>query len=161
MNIDEMPAGREIDALVAEKIMGMTVVGKATCLLAEGFVIQSENDGAPVPKWHSVEPVFVEDCICDIETDDRKLFGHQIGCLEVVPFFSTDIAAAWQVVEKLAEKTTDTVDLRQSINPRGWNCVIGNPDARLIVWAETAQMAICKAAVMYLTPILNERTRDE
>lgn len=58
MNIDALQAGPELDALVAEKVMGFTVI--------YGFM-QVFEDATPID----------------------------------IPKYSTDIAAAWQIVEKM------------------------------------------------------------
>jgi hypothetical protein len=63
VNIDAMPAGRELDALVAEKVMGWTDINGNAAAVGCGL-------------------------------NHNKLWTR-------VPDYSTDIAAAWQVVEKL------------------------------------------------------------
>lgn len=105
-----MDAGRELDALVAEKVMGWV-------------------------------------CICE-----RK---HQL-CPVHDSYYSTDIAAAWQVVERLKHDGWNV-----SIGgDNGWGCtfykvlVRGN-DAFTSTWteshgpinAENAPLAICLAAL--------------
>lgn len=75
MNIDQIPAGRELDVLVAERVMGKQVYRHAGS--------------------H-------EACFCQIEGDDDISICHG-----PIPQYSTDISAAWEVVEvihKLAPK---------------------------------------------------------
>lgn len=70
MDIDNMPAGRDMDKLIAEKVFG----------------------------WD------------DFWCNDRQLMGYppceQVSIMEAerhpVPYYSTDIAATWEVVEKVA-----------------------------------------------------------
>jgi len=68
MNIDQMPAGRELDALVAEKVMGWTQVHR----------VDSTGDLCGVPS-RGAPPSYL------------------------LPRYSTDIAAAWKVIEKLRQ----------------------------------------------------------
>jgi hypothetical protein len=97
--IDELVAGRELDARVAEKVMGWEPRG-------------------PHP-IHGT-PVFA--------TGRNDTFA---------PHFSTDIAAAWQAAEKLKAA---------SWRFRVWQ---DYKDA-LMVDAETAPLAICRAALKAL-----------
>lgn len=76
MRVDEMPAGREMNALIAEKAMGWTVFYgeyKGYELfddeVAQGYPPKEEADGVPFE----------------------------------IPYYSTDIAAAWEVVEILGK----------------------------------------------------------
>lgn len=57
-----------------------------------------------------------------------------------VPEYSTDIAAAWQVVEKLTE---GEFHLSRCYGG-GWECELGAP---YISFGETAPLAICLAAL--------------
>lgn len=70
MRVDEMPAGREMDALIAEKVMGYTLSGLSL-------------------------PAYPKYKLFDIES------GEFSGYVKEVPHYSTDIAAAWEVVEKM------------------------------------------------------------
>lgn len=74
MRVDEMPAGREMNALIAEKAMGWTVFYgeyKGYELfddeVAQGYPPKEEADGVPFE----------------------------------IPYYSTDIAAAWEVVNRM------------------------------------------------------------
>ncbi len=66
MRIDEMRAGKEMDALVAEKVLNYSLTGDKYIIL-------------------------------DIGIGER-------GGVKAVPNYSTDIAEAWEVVEKITEK---------------------------------------------------------
>jgi hypothetical protein len=118
MNYDEMPAGREMDALVAEKVFGTT---------------------AP----------------------------HRIMAAHHLPPFSTDIEAAWEVVEKMRDRMAGVIYFPPSSvePPRGswvagvqdagsmvaWfeGMLYGDPPDQILPWsyAETAPLAICRAAL--------------
>jgi hypothetical protein len=104
-----MIAGRALDALVAEKILGCTV------------------------KWFGDEPA----CECN---EDRP-HAHMDGTLRN---FSTDIAAAWEVVGKFGY-----CYLWNHPGIGGWECKLIKDDedrfyAREV---ETAPLAICLAAL--------------
>lgn len=72
MDIDTMPAGRELDALVAERVMGW--------------------------KLFASEPGYGRP-------------PHQITLvLTPIPHYSTDIAAAWIIVEKLRDMWTEATE---------------------------------------------------
>lgn len=108
-------AGRELDALVAEKVMGWThiPVGSHPNLRSEAW---TNDNGA--------------------------------SAVFTLPFYSQDIAAAWEVVEQL--KTL------------GWTCFLDNDDGQhdcefarmgdqpfnaIQERGETAPLAICRAAL--------------
>ena len=133
MNIDEMQAGREMDALIAEKVMGLP-----------------HNElGEKCPR-------------CGGETRiglDRAWCGN---CSEWIyspyPEFSDDIAAAWQVVEKIRELKSAWFEI--GANPdfmsdrgdyycsiRGGKIEYDSPSCTLELYGDTAPLAICRAAL--------------
>ena len=107
MNIDEMPAGREMDALVAEKVFG-------------------------VPH---------EDCF-DVYGGKRCVKDDEYGGPQC---YSTDIAAAWEVVEKIREDYEPRIELWDE----GWEVTIltGTDRGSASGRALTAPLAICRAAL--------------
>lgn len=123
MNIDELEAGPELDALVAEKVMGW--------------------------KWN------IRNGVCYAEHDT-------FNAPDCWPAFSpsTDIAAAWEVMEKLVSMDFD-VDVAMSskvANDYSKRCYChfqaGDDNApwkenfKLAqAWALTAPLAICRAAL--------------
>ncbi len=80
MNIDEMPAGRELDALVAEKVMGWRFI--------------------PLPKHNQYG-------LCDwcgrTVPADQHGREKERGICDGLCQFSTDINAAWTVVLRVLE----------------------------------------------------------
>ena len=128
----EMKAGRELDALVAEKVMGWERGDTS-----RGFM-----------KWYPAGK------------------RHKSGCGEFdIPGYSTDIAAAWEVVEKLGTsgrwvlhllapqdadyvmRDGETVQLwRAKFEKKFWDVQKAEP----YEWPEglTAPHAICNAALM-------------
>jgi hypothetical protein len=96
-----MEPGRELDALVAEKVMGWTKVG--------------EN------AWEA-----------------PNIKGYPL-----LPRYSTDIATAWEVVEKIAQKWHDfNIGRHHGKWSIGWNY------KGSVVDLKTAPEAICKAALL-------------
>ena len=105
MNYDDMPAGRELDALVAEKVMG-----QETTEWTDGL------GGTGVTFFAPVEP------------------------------YSTDIAAAWEVAEKLIQ--TLGIAVEQPFHDGIWRCTIfGLWPKKWVCHGETAPLAICRAAL--------------
>lgn len=113
-----MNPGRGLDALVAEKVMGLTVQHCA------GYV-------AP----NGVDTTFIQLGYVKHASEMQTTY---------VPYYSTDISAAWEVVEKLAPKEDEFRITRYHLQE--WSCVFEffNQSA---VSADTAPMAICLAAL--------------
>lgn len=114
MNIDEMPAGREIDALILE-------------LIFEKKACHCKSD----PSMCAFGP------------------NHCLTCDGWMPrFHSTNIAAAWEVVEKLGQKELNF--FIESCKPHyNWwaQFVPHNKDDEVHGEADTAPLAICRAAL--------------
>ncbi len=92
-----MKAGRELDALIAEKVM--------------------------------------DDMLAGIRLDGSPMFDD-------IPHYSTQIADAWLVVEKLKEE----FDFDISYSKQGWTMYVYN-DTYSGIYADTAPLAICLAAL--------------
>lgn len=117
--IENMPASRELDVLIAEKVLGLNL----------DWEFAEFQDGDPA-----------------IPTLRDKY--DEIG---IVPFYSTDISAAWDVVEKL-RLTIEPTGINKWYSHRG----IGSKGFS----AESAPLAICRAAIFYASVALpgkNER----
>lgn len=102
-----MNPGRELDALVAEKVMGWTGI---------------ENDNLDGTDWYAGSPPGSE--------------GHA-----EVPAFSTDISAAWEVVEEVNRKNVYGFRLHNPGNgvwEASWN---------VLAEGMSAPLAICLAAL--------------
>lgn len=116
-----MEAGRELDALVATEVMGLDVPGWAVvmmdpecCVPWHGNVMEEGYPEDPEGKCglaYARLPVFTACCGCDLwdERDtpynSREVLGHHAACLEPVPFYSADIAAAWEVHCEMREQS--------------------------------------------------------
>ncbi len=106
--------GRELDLLIAKKVMG--------CYVRRNF------KGC----FDLVIPGGVN-CIDFIEEE---------GAWFSVPHYSTNIAAAWEVVEKLGNDFFELSRGGSGLSD-GWSALTAEGDA----WAETAPHAICLAAL--------------
>jgi hypothetical protein len=110
-------AGRELDALVAEKVMGL-------------------------------QPL-------------RREVPPDPGAFLDLPHYSTDIAAAWEVVEKLTGRRDKDIGFALTVNPG----TIGTSFSALDgtehwhVNASTAPLAICLAALKVVGVDIEERRR--
>lgn len=114
-----MKAGREMDALVAEKVMGLvlTCPVDARCDHSVG----TNRDGTSAK---------------------RNFCRWPDGKEHWIPFYSTDIADAWQVVEKLKANGNNVwVEWAGTV----WVC--GTTSVFPDIEADTATLAICKAAL--------------
>ena len=113
--------GRELDALVARKIMGWFDIGHDTSI--------DEWMGRP-------------------SDYDAKKYGQMYVGL---PHYSTDIAAAWEVLKKMINTTGpdgDYYDVVLDIHKHRTICVMGElADYRVQVTADTTEHAICLAAL--------------
>ncbi len=127
-NIDEMPAGRELDALVSEKVMGWVWIA---------FEIAHTTDVVrrpyPGDSW-------------DVQHGRRADFTEPIayGWDSNLPHYSTDIAAAWRVVDRRKGEYTFILSYNQHEHT-WWVCFdpVNHYEAR----ADTAPLAICRAAL--------------
>lgn len=139
MDVDTIEAGPKLDALVAERVMGWHVTDKRP----------------PSPQnWAAYPDVWFETPSGDLMNAAQ------------VPYYSTDIPAAWQVFEKIARPDDLSIGVRSKTfyynNPRKWETVDGyavlehdthNNELREteIAWARTAPLAICRAALKAAT----------
>lgn len=118
--IDEMPAGREMDALVAEKVMGLTIL-RADGYEARGLDLKKFPDG-----W-------------DYKFKDGV----------VLPAYSTDIAAAFEVVQQIISTKNCGCDLSCTNHyPDIYGAMVMFPGIlRGPVFGDTFAEAICRAAL--------------
>ena len=117
-----MVAGRELDALVAEKVMGWE------------RIVMKDKPGAV--SW----------------PHPPKGFDVNHNRWSIIPHYSTDIAAAWEVVEKLAPEFEWI--LENDVKDGGWSAIIYKWEGTSVVSspigrsdADTAPHAICLAAL--------------
>lgn len=124
MNVKEMPAGCEMDALITEKVMG----------------------AVPCDAWSTLRhfpPMFIRGA-CEHET----CYPRGYPCK-----YSSNMGAAWQVIEKLIELGCEPsvchlsdkwVCVREG-SSAGWEVDLPFDEA---AYSETAPLAICRAALL-------------
>jgi len=118
----DLEPGRELDALVAEKVMG----AECSC-------------DKPTKEPGSSNPYGMQG-FCDVHGG--------VGC----PDYSTSISAAWEVVEKLCQHDKFIQLTRGSWNQKTnswttWIVEVDGPSSTERVEAPTAPLAICRAAL--------------
>jgi hypothetical protein len=147
---------RKLDIQIA-KAKGLDVVGELYAWQDEYGQWKMGNNGHP----SNLHPVYVKRCLCDLyDKDDAiqeeverewsiKVFGHYEYCLNVVPFWSSDLNTAWQLVDEM-------IDSGLVVSVEGdlgyWCTGYGDMSACLsYVEGDTPQESICKAYLVYLT----------
>ena len=113
-----MKAGRELDALVAEKVMGIELCHHE---LDKKYLVCKHchvSYGFWKPKWGRIEPP---------------------------RYYSTNIAAAWKVVKSFTGKAY--VGMARGKYSGDWKAVIGDGYKTYEIEAETVSLAICLAAL--------------
>lgn len=136
--MDNMPAGREMDALVAEKVMGWKwFIGVANLGAGPKYRYLDEPNvwNPPRVEWDG-----------KTEMAARGLYDDESH----LPCYSTAISHAWQVVEKLL---ADDIQLNLAhdgdtwtVGEKYWNGEWDNP-----AYGETAPLAIARAALKAVT----------
>lgn len=114
-----MNPGRELDALIAEKVMGLLINGTA-----------EHADG-------SVEPAF---------GNANGISGQAYPARN----YSTDIAAAWQIAEKLKEKKLYlSLSITRFGSDQAYEASVSNQIGARICgeYGDTPAIAICRAAL--------------
>ena len=138
MNRDEilnMPAGKEMDALIATEIMGR-------------------------------ETVELQDAFCPYCGEEMRFCGTRSWCSQCKEWryspymeYSTDIAAAWEVVLHEMDKggcpnLVNDDDGHWALSFDGTNNILCTMQTSFIddprLWCDTAPLAICKAALLAL-----------
>ena len=136
----EMPTGREMDALIAEKVMG----GKWLRFHDADYQDPDSGDGRVhalivLPKDFSLlsPPDYVE----DTGECPRDRYGW-------IPRYSVDITAAWTVVTKLVEQGYEVITrVAPNEKPRV-RLDSGGTEGRVVTThGETLPLAICQAAL--------------
>jgi len=136
--IDTLPAGRELDALVAEKVMRMAVTWVE---FLDAYRWKDENGR----EYEKGDPGYVVlgKAPVEIMEEEQILYSEYDGephvRLNTIPHYSTDIAAAWEVVGWLLANGHH-LEIED-----GWSCVILT--ANICGTGETAPEAICRAAL--------------
>lgn len=138
--IEQMPAGRELDALVAVHALGWTETDYhgQRCFEWPGFdrtVLIHPGTDVALPQQSGLPAVLFDD-----------------PAWPPLPCYSTDIATAWKVVEHLrlsAAKYSPNIVYHHSTGM--WHCEYFNATRMREAAADTAPLAICRAALLAAT----------
>ena len=137
MDYSTMEAGPEMDALVAERVMGFR---RSIGDIAGGWLRLDEKNRRVWSGWLDREPTFHEG-------EDGYTYQKPLALMGGARFApSTDIAAAWEVVEKVA--LCWAVNITGALT--GWYVTFGNveqPNRTYMGYAGTVSLAICRAAL--------------
>lgn len=119
-NYADMPAGPEMDRLVAEKVMGWAIKRHYQ---PEGMIFHAREDDA----------IFVD--------GKMKWWANAWSP-------STNIAHAWGVVEKMRQLSWKAFQLSSHDEGQRWGAIFmsGGMEARKV--ADTAPLAICRASLI-------------
>jgi len=154
MTIDEMPAGREMDALVAEKVFGLPAKYFGDDWRNQVWVEDEDSCGewkedAAIMVTHRNRQEYVKGSLLTSRLGEYE--DTQEPVYQVLPEYSTKIADAWEVVEKtglLARRVEDGLDvglvLRQ---PDEDEWALSYRYGTNYVVAPTPELAICRAAL--------------
>jgi hypothetical protein len=127
--IENMPAGREMDALIAKEVMGLEVL-----------------DVPIVPR-----EVFNRHWLTDA-AHREFMKAYPDGGAKTVSHYSTETSAAWEVVEKLhsmgAWLSISIIPGYKTWDVRGVLNENTREEHRFINHAESAPLAICRAALL-------------
>ena len=131
-----MPAGRDMDALIAEKVMGVKVVPNIDTDFLRG---DYGKDGTAwtrlvltPTKFHPNEPGYREEPITTYEPIDH---------------YSTNLYDAWEVVDKIYIHSLRRIINEVSDKPALWQAFV-YADSALSGIGETPELAICRAALL-------------
>lgn len=140
-----LEAGRELDALVAEQVVGWQWWNFCSNYLIPPFALEDYRQGRVVHGWTEGR---------DPERED-DLEANRLTRMWVVPKYSTDISAAFEVVEKalphivLWRRSTGRHAKARTwweVKSRpGWPH--GEPEGGVLAGAPTASLVICLAAL--------------
>ena len=120
-----MNAGKELDALVAEKVMG-GIWDEGRCRICGWSLVPDGEAGC----WKDN---------CSMRPPPER------SADEPAPY-STDIAAAWRIVEKMAATHALSIDY-DPVYPDEWTCWMQGAGDSVSPSAESAPLAICLAAL--------------
>lgn len=140
--IRKMPAGREMDALIAQHVFGWR--------WQRCEYIGPSPVSQPVVRYNLMLPGSEAETWRCTPSDDRT--KHKI-LADYQPTYSTDIEAAWKVAEKFAPYFR--LDAR-GYGEGNWGCTIWTGYAEVHEYGPTAQVAVCRAALIAIATFPTE-----
>ena len=138
-DVSEMKAGRELDTLVAEKVMGLQLMRWTNHPTFEPVVIRGDGrcNRCGWPLFDNPEKgCTAENCSMRPMPDYPR-----------IPDYSTSIAAAWEVVEKVQLFNSLALAQQDGTWEKPWAVIEQGEDGDMISEAVTAPLAICLAAL--------------
>lgn len=152
MDVTMLEAGRELDALVAEKVMGLTI-------LARDWPCGPDPECSTYVAAGTLQVGLLEEAAFypdrgPVTADPGGLVSTLYGPTKCpVPFYSTDIAAAWQVVEHL--RTIGYEIILANAYPTGWVATVFKVGTFTDedVAAATMPLALCRATLAALATL--------
>ena len=141
----QLASGRELDALVAEKVMGLCV----DCVFRADRFLDASWETLVPPSWVGHDEgrmtgssVYVVGDITRCTVHDMPLWSWSRHV------YSTDIAAAWQVVEKMQTPEMEEWEFNTSTDGDKWEATFWMGDTfNDSGETDTAPHAICLAAL--------------
>lgn len=109
-----MEAGPELDALIAEKVLGLEVLGfemgvlNPECCCGRHTYLDSthritDDDDFGIRTRPSAW--YLDSCVCRFKTEgEEEYFGHTAFCLRPVEPYSTNDKAAWMLIYELESR---------------------------------------------------------
>lgn len=147
--IEQMPASRELDALIAEYVLKEVIKHNWPCGVNydSGMVDASSTNPTEFPTLYGELHPVIMDCHPDLEE------AYAVP----MPFYSTHIADAWMVLMEMKDRrpnysrngfalTEALIEEPQHEWKTVFKCQIGGHRNR--GYADTAPLAICRAALL-------------
>jgi hypothetical protein len=161
---DEMVAGRELDALVAEKVMGWEVERGYPCWCSpedgswDAYEPPERDEDWDDARWQRAQTRYAERIAGEfchsqpVRVERFKWEDTGGDGLRRTPlaFYSTDISAAWEVVEKLTASGHLTGGVSKHLNGKYmavFSEQLGGGVFAVSADCESAPLAICLAAL--------------
>lgn len=161
VSIDKHPANGCLDAWIAEKVMG----GKWVRWHDTNYSDLSTEDG-----WVHATIILPKDfdflCPPDYVEDTGECPRTRFGW---IPEYSTDIAAAWEIVERMVDDYSCIISVRKIGSRYLFGATMGyaaaisggdlsyeRPDCALELWATTAPLALCRVVLRAIMEANND-----
>ncbi|TGE35902.1 hypothetical protein E4K67_22560 [Desulfosporosinus fructosivorans] len=143
-----MVPGRELDALVAEKVFGWT--GRKTVYRWD----DRKKHERPLIIFTDGDRKNADNYTPYVDNNGTKINYSEPHKVFIPPCYSTDISVAWDVVEKMCKgrsyEISSSFQDEYDVGDVGWLITWGNMGSpgQEEIWAPTIPEAICKAALL-------------
>ena len=131
---------------IAKKIFGLDVIGYAYVSHEDGcpMVLDKDEKGYEWVEDNLLSPVWVDTTKERKENPRRTVLGRDVDAMYEVPDYFGNIADAWLIIQKFADKGWDIT--LHCDDGEQWRCSLGGSD-RCTAVAKTAESAICLASM--------------